>query len=178
MLTLKQTAARIIAGVDQTIAIKEHVDAWNRTHDAGLYADEPDLTGIPHLDAWLAGAAHYEANLIGREYPSWANDPLRFLSAPFFIGGEKMRLLALTETPEAFRMRNVFTGKTSITSPDFESSISNDDGKAALQHLAAGRAIYYSDSKHPKGLVKEHPDGRKQLVRIGENHEIIVLKEL
>ena len=56
-LTLKITAQRIIGGTDPQFAIKEHIDEWNRSFDAILYAEEPPLTGIAHVDAWLAGAA-------------------------------------------------------------------------------------------------------------------------
>lgn len=44
------------------------------------------------------------------------------------------------------------------------------DDSAARAHLAAGRAIYYSDDDTPAGLlVKEHPDGRRELVRFRES---------
>lgn len=34
------------------------------------------------------------------------------------------------------------------------------------EHLAAGRPIYYGDDDTPPGLViKEHPDGHRELVR-------------
>lgn len=46
---------------------------------------------------------------------------------------------------------------------------SHGDDSAARAHLAAGRAIYYSDDDTPAGLlVKEHPDGRRELVRFDE----------
>lgn len=116
-LTLKQTALRIISGTQSQVAIKEHIDAWNKSFDTGLYADEPPLTGQPHLDAWLAGAAHYEAFLIDEEPPAWVNAPARFLTDPFFSGGQNSRAIALVETPFPFRMRMVFSGKSFIKSP-------------------------------------------------------------
>ena len=56
-LTLKTTARRIIAGTNLQFAVKEHIDEWNRSFDPILYVEEPPLTGIAHVDAWLAGAA-------------------------------------------------------------------------------------------------------------------------
>ncbi|WP_250532372.1 hypothetical protein [Caballeronia sp. ATUFL_F1_KS39] len=48
---------------------------------------------------------------------------------------------------------------------DFERALANDDGSAAREHLAAGRAIYYSESDTPTGTcVKEYPDGRREIV--------------
>lgn len=45
---------------------------------------------------------------------------------------------------------------------DFE-----DDGAEAKRHLAAGRAIYYTEPNTPKGLVvRERPDGRKDLIQV------------
>ncbi len=46
--------------------------------------------------------------------------------------------------------------------------------EAARDHLAAGYPIYYSESDTPAGLIiKEYPDGRRELVRFdyaGEEH--------
>lgn len=116
-LTLAVTADRIIAGTNPQIAIKEHIDEWNRHFDAGIYEDEPALTGIAHLDAWLAGAAHYEAFMLDQEPPPWVDTPVRFLKEPYFVGGRNMQALALVETPFAFRMRMVFTGQSTIKAP-------------------------------------------------------------
>lgn len=116
-LTLKITAQRIIDGTDPQFAIKEHIDEWNRTFDPALYAEEPPLTGVSHVDAWLAGAAEYEAFMIDLACPDWANASIRFLSEPFYIGGRNAQVVALAETPFAFRRRLVFTGKTFIRHP-------------------------------------------------------------
>ena len=67
---------------------------------------------------------------------------------------------------------------TFLASPEFEDAITNDDGLAARQHLTAGRPIYYSDERYPDGLVKKYPDGRKQLVSVGANGEISVIRDL
>ena len=111
-LTLARTADRIIAGTSHLIAFKEHIDTWNKTHDPELYRVEPQLTNQPHLDAWLAGAAHYESFLIDGQCPSWANESCRVLASPYFPNGKNSKMIALVETPFPFRMRMVFTGKT------------------------------------------------------------------
>jgi len=47
-----------------------------------------------------------------------------------------------------------------------EAAALEDDGSVARAHLAAGRAIYYSDDDTPADLViKAYPDGRRELVR-------------
>jgi hypothetical protein len=112
--TLAVTAQRIIDGTKLQVAIKEHIDVWNSSFNALLYASEPPLTCLPHVDAWLAGAAEYEAFMIDQACPAWAKLPCRFLTEPFFTGGKNSRIIDMTETPFAWRRRLVFTGKTTI----------------------------------------------------------------
>lgn len=114
MLTLEVTAKRIIDGCNAQMAIKEHIDHWNRSNDSNLFVLKPPLTSCSYIDAWLAGAAEYEAFLIGIEPPQWTREPERFLHEPFFIGGDLARIVAFVETPFSFRRRLVFTGKTFI----------------------------------------------------------------
>lgn len=113
-LTLAVTAQRIIDGAHPQVAIKEHIDEWNQSLDPTLYAQEPPLTGLAYADAWLAGAAEYEAFMIDLPYPAWAEAPTRFLREPFYTGGKGAQTVALVETPFAFRRRLLFTGKTFI----------------------------------------------------------------
>ncbi|NIJ07615.1 hypothetical protein FHS31_001211 [Sphingomonas vulcanisoli] len=50
--------------------------------------------------------------------------------------------------------------------PILEAALRQDDGSVARAHLAAGRAIYYSEDDTPRDtVIKEHPDGRRELVR-------------
>lgn len=114
MLTLLKTAERIAAGTAPQIAIKEHIDQWNRSKTGDMHRDEPPLTGIALIDAWLAGAAEYEAFMIDQQAPAWTEDPCRFLDEPFLPSGKNSRMIALVETPFAFRRRLLFTGKTFI----------------------------------------------------------------
>lgn len=65
-----------------------------------------------------------------------------------------------------------------LDSPELEAALSNDDGLAAKQHLAAGRAIYYADDSYPEGLVKKYPDGRKQLVAVTADGKDVVIRDL
>jgi HAD domain in Swiss Army Knife RNA repair proteins len=61
---------------------------------------------------------------------------------------------------------------------EIERAVRFDDGLAAKSHLAAGRAIYYGDPQYPGQIVKEYPDGRRQLVNIDEKGVITVIKEI
>jgi hypothetical protein len=54
----------------------------------------------------------------------------------------------------------------------FEAVLAHDDGAAAKEHLAAGRAIYYREEDTPPGLViREQPDGRREFVSFAGGHE-------
>ena len=53
-----------------------------------------------------------------------------------------------------------------------EAASLDDDGAVAGEHLAAGHPIYYSNVDTPAGLlIKEYPDGRRDLVRFGPEGE-------
>ena len=61
---------------------------------------------------------------------------------------------------------------------DLIEGILNDDGAAAREHLAAGFPIYWSEDGAPPGvLIKEHPDGRRESIRlqIRDNQALEVL---
>lgn len=62
---------------------------------------------------------------------------------------------------------------------DLIHGVLHDDGAAAQEHLEAGFPIYYANDDTPAGLlIKEHPDGRRELVEFDEagDHVIEVLQ--
>lgn len=61
---------------------------------------------------------------------------------------------------------------------EIERSVLLDDGRAAKSHLAAGRSIYYGDPRYPGQIVKEFPDGRRQLVAIDRQNVVTVIMDL
>jgi hypothetical protein len=56
----------------------------------------------------------------------------------------------------------------------FTHALANDKGEEAGRHLAAGRAIYYCDDRFKDALVKEYPDGRRQLVTFKDDAEVFL----
>ena len=65
-----------------------------------------------------------------------------------------------------------------LSSSEFVNALANDDGFAAKQHLAAGRPIYYGDDRYPEGLIKEYPNGSRQIVSVDPDGKITVIRDL
>jgi len=54
-----------------------------------------------------------------------------------------------------------------------------DDGEAARAHLASGRPIFYCDDEISLSyIVREWPDGRRDLVDVGQNGDVVVVTKL
>ena len=60
----------------------------------------------------------------------------------------------------------------------FARELDSDTGEAAKAHLAAGRPIYYMDPTYPDQIVKEYPDGRRELVHVDKAGQVTVIKAL
>jgi hypothetical protein len=57
----------------------------------------------------------------------------------------------------------------------FEAELAHDDGAEAARRLAAGNPIYFCESDTPDHLViKEYPDGRRELVSFDLDGEKVV----
>jgi len=57
----------------------------------------------------------------------------------------------------------------------FEAELAHDDGAEAARRLAAGNPIYFCDPDTPENLViKQYPDGRRELVSLGVDGEKVV----
>lgn len=56
------------------------------------------------------------------------------------------------------------------------SIVQPDDGEAALSHLAAGRPIYYCEDEYPDEMVREWPEGRRELVKVAQDGTILTAR--
>lgn len=68
-------------------------------------------------DAWLAAYADHLAAKIGRPAPEWAHAPARISPEPWFADeaqNKTLRLLALRDSPAAFKRRNLFTAAVDL----------------------------------------------------------------
>lgn len=53
----------------------------------------------------------------------------------------------------------------------------NNDESVALSHLANGNPICYTEDDTPEEcIIKEYPNGKKELITEGNNREIIIVK--
>ena len=48
------------------------------------------------------------------------------------------------------------------------------DDSEARRHLAAGRPVYISDPRWPGKATRLHPDGRRDIMVLGEHGELLV----
>jgi hypothetical protein len=115
--TLADAVESIAAGSAQDIALAEFVDTFDLAKtDGDRYASielEPKLTGDKRLDALVGAMAEYLAKQrrLGR-VPSWAFDPARRLSSPWFTTSspsDAMREYLTFSSPVEFASRNIFT---------------------------------------------------------------------
>lgn len=85
------------------------------TAAAGVFTEAPDLTGDDRVDAALAGLAEHVARADGWEAPDWVYDPARravtFWWVPQLPG---LQVIALRDSPLAFRRRGVFLDPRSL----------------------------------------------------------------
>jgi hypothetical protein len=115
--TLAEAVERISAGEPQDVALAEFVDTFDlAANDHDRYASiehDPGLTGDERLDALVGAIAEYLAKQrrLGR-VPSWAGDPKRRLSVPWFTTSSPspaMREYLTYSSPGEFASRNIFT---------------------------------------------------------------------
>ena len=60
----------------------------------------------------------------------------------------------------------------------FVTGLSNDDGRAALSHLKAGRPVYISDPEYPDQIIRLYPGGQREIVTIDEQSQFHVVLTL
>lgn len=60
----------------------------------------------------------------------------------------------------------------------FEREIEDTGDEAARRHLNAGRPIYVGDDAFPGRVVREYPDGRRELMRLDERDVLVVERAL
>lgn len=72
-------------------------------------ADDPGLSGNPKLDALMGAVGEHLCRRWNLAPPEWTDQPERFLSHPWFMGGERMKGFNLVESPSSYRRRMIFT---------------------------------------------------------------------
>lgn len=54
----------------------------------------------------------------------------------------------------------------------FDAQVAREDGSEAVAVLAAGQPIYYCEDDTPSGcLIKQYPDGRRELVDVSTGED-------
>ena len=109
--SLKDAADYIIQGASPLIALNEFLDEFYlSTEHQGMIDEEPGLTGVGWLDAYLGAVAEHLAGCWGLAVPGWVDDPRRFLDRPYFVENlQLMKPVLLRDSPIAFRRRLILT---------------------------------------------------------------------
>ena len=120
-----KTLGEIAERADSLEAFGRHFRDW--LHELRRLSSRPQIEaavrGKPVLlarrftqggvaDAWLAAYAEYVSERMGCSVPEWANEAGRVSPEPWFAttsGSVVARVVALRDSPAAFKKRNLFT---------------------------------------------------------------------
>lgn len=134
-----------------------HTIRSTRTRDSIQHAinEEPEHLwhrfpeGI-NADAWLAAYAEYIAQKAGIEIPRWTRSQARILDRPWFsVDAPAERLLALRDSPPAFKNRNLFTPRVDLP-----------------LRLRAGRPPVSAEQKRQKNAERQHRFRQRRQVEL------------
>lgn len=121
--TLSDTVARVAAGEDLWVAVREFLDGVGLVAEVSgpqavqslIRSRPPDIAD--HRVGALAGAlAEHLAATHGLDRPGWAVEPERFLEAFWFPHARSaFDALAVRSAPAAFRRRGIFVDASSLS---------------------------------------------------------------
>lgn len=78
--------------------------------------DEPELTGLPVVDALVAAAVAQRARSLGIEGPAWTRRPERCLPSFWHPGLDKFFAYSLAHAPAEFFVRGLIVERDSLVS--------------------------------------------------------------
>jgi hypothetical protein len=122
---VQSTLARVadVASDPETLsfAVRNFLDSFYAAPSLEALEREPvELTSVLHdnglADAYLAGIAEHLARMNRFPSPPWTKTQNRFLENPWFaFESHAGRMFLLTESPVAFRRRNIFINADALT---------------------------------------------------------------
>lgn len=59
-----------------------------------------------------------------------------------------------------------------------EYQLSQDDGRAAREHLEAGKPIFYCEDQYPSEVIRHWPDGKRDLGIVTDTGDFKVVRVL
>lgn len=114
-MNIRQTSEAIRTGGKPKILISEFIDNFNKSgidERIRLIADPPVDLPKKHLQAYLAAVVDFLCHRDKIEIPKWTKEI--YLTEPFFYGGEKLKAILISESPVAFRRRNLFVSSNAV----------------------------------------------------------------
>lgn len=80
-----------------------------------LVSDPPEPTGEKHTDSYLAAMVESLCSEANLRPPDWTASPGTYLQRPWFASGlQSLKAILLTESPVAFRRRNLFVSANAL----------------------------------------------------------------
>jgi len=110
--TLAAVAAKVNAGAAFGPTLSEFLDEFygHPERRQAMIADEPARLADDREHAMLGAVGEHLARRWGLAVPAWTNDEMRFLHEPYFTSPiENLKAMLLTQSPQAFRRRMIFT---------------------------------------------------------------------
>jgi hypothetical protein len=119
--TLAEVASIASDADAMSFAVRNFLDAFYADPVQTRLEEEPQilreiLADDGLADAYLAGIAHHLAQQFQIKRPAWADSPVRVMKTPWFsMSSHAGRMFLLTDSPAAFRQRNIFINADALT---------------------------------------------------------------
>ena len=110
--TLAEVAVKVSAGAAFGPTLSEFLDEFygHPERRQAMITDEPPPLADDREHAMLGAVGEHLARRWGLAVPTWTDDTMRFLHAPYFTTPiENLKAMLLVQSPQAFRRRLIFT---------------------------------------------------------------------
>lgn len=119
--SLAEVASRASAGSSFEFELADFLHEFKFRRNASMLEEKPlllqDLERSFNVqDAYLAAVAVALSSPLGAPSPKWTREPERILREPWFASPSRhLRAVLLTESPAAFRERNLFVSANALS---------------------------------------------------------------
>jgi len=119
--SLAEVASRALVGNSFEFELADFLHEFNFRGHTSMLEEKPILLqdlnpSLKVQDAYLAAVAVALSSALGSTSPKWTREPERILREPWFASPSRhLRAVLLTESPAAFRERNLFVSANALS---------------------------------------------------------------